>query len=131
MRVHDVDDVPARLFVVDDDVAVRESLRVLLEAYGMSVEVFPSAEAFLAAYEAHDRGCLLLDQHLQNAKTGLDFLTSEIKTKIDLPVILMTGRGDSELRARALQAGAAGYLEKPVDEDLLLATIEASIAKHR
>jgi FixJ family two-component response regulator len=119
------------IFVIDDDEAVRDSLSLLLESYGMAVEAYASTEAFAEAYRPHERECLILDQHLQNAKTGLDFLKSETRARIALPAILMTGRGDAELRARALQAGAAAYLEKPVDDGLLVAAIAAAIAVRR
>jgi FixJ family two-component response regulator len=121
----------ATIFVVDDDEAVRASLRLLLESYGLHVEAHASTEAFVDAYRPHGQGCLILDQHLQAGKTGLDFLDSGAPTRLHLPVILVTGRGDDVLRARAFQAGAAAYLEKPLDEAQLIAAIGAAIGGTR
>ena len=94
----------------------------------MEVEAYASTEEFSINYQSHDRECLILDQHLQGAKTGLDFLLSTAAARIRLPVILMTARGDAALRARALEAGATAYLDKPLDETLLMAAIDAAIA---
>lgn len=97
----------------------------------MEVESYASTEAFAQAFRPRGRDCLILDQHLQGAKTGIEFLVSEAKSAINVPVILVTGRGDGSLRARALQAGAVGYLEKPVDETRLIAAIDAAVAAAR
>jgi two-component system response regulator FixJ len=112
-----------KVFVVDDDDAVRASLRTLLEAYGMEVEDYASTQDFLHDYrQRRMRGqCLVLDQHLPGV-TGLDFLASE-GAALDLPVILVTGRGDLAIRNRARALGAIGYFEKPVDTDLLITAI--------
>ena len=115
------------IFVVDDDEAVRDSLKVLLESYGMEVEVHASTDAFTQTYRPRPPECLILDQHLQAGKTGLDFLASGAPARLRLPVILLTGRGDTALRAQALRAGAAVYLEKPIDETRLIAAIETAI----
>ena len=119
----------AVIFVVDDDEAVRDSFKLLLESYGLEVEVYASTEDFSLNYQPHDRECLILDQHLQGAKTGLDFLLSIAEARIRVPVILMTARGDAALRARALEAGAMAYLDKPLDEMLLMAAIDASTTR--
>jgi two-component system response regulator FixJ len=115
--------IAAKVFVVDDDDAVRASLRALLEAYGMEVEDYASTQDFLHDYrQRRMRGrCLVLDQHLTGA-TGLDFLASE-GAELDLPVILVTGRGDLAIRNRAHALGAIGYFEKPLDTDLLITAI--------
>ena len=117
----------ATIFVVDDDEAVRASLRLLLEAHGLRVEDFASTEAFVDAYRPQGRECLVLDQHIQGGVTGLDFLASGTPARLRLPVILVTGRGDDVLRAHALRAGAAAYLEKPCDEGELIAAIGAAV----
>ena len=122
-----ISDAETRIFVVDDDDGVRDSLMVLLEAHGMQVEAYASTESFVASYRPHARACLILDQHL-GAASGLEFLTSAESDAIRVPVILVTGRGDDALRARALEAGAAAYLEKPLDETHLVAAIDAAIA---
>lgn len=113
------------VFIVDDDEAVRDSLKLLLEAYGMGVEDYPSTAAFAGAYQGGG-ACLILDQHLPGA-TGLDFLGSAEGMALDLPVILLTGRADPALRARAAAIGVSAFLEKPVADDLLLTAIRGAI----
>ncbi len=120
-----LDDVT--VYVVDDDDAVRDSLKLLLESYGITVEAFLSPDDFVRGYRPNAQSCLVLDQHLPGT-TGLDFLASPEGTQLDLPVILVTGRGDAALRARALGAGVFAYLEKPVDDGALIAAIEQALA---
>jgi len=117
----------ARVYVVDDDDGVRDSLKILLESYGARVAAFGSTEAFLRDYRPNAHACLVLDQHLPGA-TGLDFLATAEGARLGLPVILVTGRGDPALRSRALAAGCFAYLEKPVDDGVLVAKIERAIA---
>jgi FixJ family two-component response regulator len=112
------------IFVVDDDEAVRDSIKVLLEAYGMPVETYPSTEAFSNAYRPGARQCLILDQHLQEMKTGLDFLASPEWAAMRLPVILITGRGDAAIKSRAADLGVSDYIDKPIDAGRLITAIE-------
>jgi two-component system, LuxR family, response regulator FixJ len=112
-----------KVFVVDDDEAVRDSIKVLLEVHGIDVEDYKSADEFARHYRRPRRGCLILDQNLP-VLTGVDFLNSPAGRRLNLPVILITGRGDAELERRARAAGAAEFLQKPVSQRLLIATIE-------
>lgn len=112
----------SKVFVVDDDEAVRDSLKVLLEVHGIDVEDYDSTMAFADHYRRPCRGVLILDQHLPQL-TGMDFLASPKGRDLGIPVILITGRGDSALEARARQAGVAAYLQKPVSERVLLDTV--------
>ncbi len=114
------------IFVVDDDEAVRDSLRVLLEAHGMAVEDFESTADFDAADRQHPRACLILDLHLP-VTGGLDYLASLGKDGPGLPVIMVTGRSDEASRARALELGAVAFLEKPVDDRELLSVIDRAL----
>jgi two-component system, LuxR family, response regulator FixJ len=114
------------VFVVDDDEAVRDSLKLLLESYGLNVEDYASAEAFAGAYRPRGRACLILDQNLPGM-TGLDFLASAQDLGIDIPVILVTAQGDRTIRMRAQRLGAAAYFEKPVDDRALIAAIQSAI----
>ena len=116
------------IFVVDDDDAVRDSLKLLLESYGMTVEDYGSTADFARHFRRQARQCLVLDQHLPGS-TGLDFLSSVEGGRMDVPVILVTGRGDSALRARAEQLGVTAYLEKPVADGVLIAAIERALAQ--
>jgi two-component system response regulator FixJ len=115
------------IFIVDDDDAVRDSLRLLLEAHGMTVQDFESTAEFTAAYRRHPRACLILDLHLP-VMGGLDFLASLGSDGPELPVIMVTGRGDDVSRARAFDLGASAFLEKPVDDRELLSAIDRALA---
>jgi two-component system, LuxR family, response regulator FixJ len=117
---------PARIFIVDDDDAVRDSLRMLLESYGMEVEDFASTRELTRHYRPGNGQCLVLDQHLPNL-SGLDFLASRQGAMLKIPVILMTGRGDASIRDRAYALGVLEYLEKPVSEERLLAAIAKAL----
>lgn len=112
-----------KVFVVDDDEAVRDSIKVLLEVHGIDVEDYASTGAFVSHYRRPNCGCIILDQHLP-VLTGVDFLNSPAGRQLGLPVILITGRGDPELEKRAHAAGVADYLQKPVSERLLIASVE-------
>lgn len=114
---------PLKVFVVDDDDAVRDSIKVLLEVHGIEVEDYESTAAFASAYRRPPCGCLILDQHLPLV-TGVDFLKSAAGKALGIPVILITGRGDAALAERARDAGVAEYLQKPVSERALLGAVE-------
>lgn len=114
------------IFIVDDDAAVRDSLRVLLESHGMVVEEFGSTEEFVSAGRPQPRSCMILDLHLP-VVGGLDFLASRPAASSDVPVILMTGRGDDATRARAYELGVTAFLEKPIDESDLLKAINVAL----
>lgn len=116
------------IFIVDDDDAVRDSMRILLESHGMRVADFGSTEEFTAAYRPHPHSCLILDLHLP-VVGGLDFLASRAPGSLDIPVILMTGRGDDATRARARELGTAAFLEKPIDDTDLMDAINAALKR--
>ena len=115
------------VFVVDDDEAVRDSLRALLESYGFTVQDYPSVEAFLAGMPDQPRGCLLLDIHMPGA-SGIDLLEHLRAHNPTLPVIAVTGRGDPLLRERVLRLGALAFLDKPINEDILAAALSRALA---
>ena len=114
------------IFIVDDDDAVRDSLKLLLESYGMAVEDFGSTAEFKDSYRPGVCECLILDQHLPGI-TGLDFLSSVGAPLAHLPVILMTGRSDRAIRDRAAQLGVSAYLEKPIGDGILMAAIRRAL----
>ena len=118
------------VFVVDDDRAVRESLRRLLTSVGMTVEVFPSAQAFLAARRAEAPGCLVLDVRLPGL-SGLDLQRELASTNATLPIIFLTGHGDIPMSVRAMKAGAIEFLTKPFREQDLLDTIRQAFERDR
>jgi two-component system response regulator FixJ len=104
--------------VVDDDAAVRDSLRFLLEAANFLVVTFHSAGQFLAAPGHDDLACLLLDHHMPEM-TGLELLRQLRRMRPLLPVALMTGSPSAQLARQALELGAAVVLEKPLAEQAL------------
>jgi two-component system response regulator FixJ len=116
----------ATIFIVEDDDAVRDSLKLLLESYGLAVEDYASVQAFTRCYHPGPRQCLVLDQHLPNT-TGLDFLASTQGAALELPIILITGRGDASIRDRAYDMGVHAYLEKPVSDEILLEALKDAI----
>jgi len=124
------DDPHARtVFIVDDDAAVRDSMSILLDAYGLGVEAFDSVAAFTNAGPAVRRGaCLILDQHMP-VVTGLQFLGSADGKNLCIPVILVTAHNDNEIRTQANAAGVFAFLAKPVDADALMAAVTRAIAR--
>jgi len=118
---------PSKIFVVDDDEAVRDAIKALLEMHGLDVEDFGSTAEFMRGYAKPAHGCLILDQHLLQ-RSGLDFLASADGRKLGIPVILITGQGDENIKRRAEQAGAA-YLEKPLRRKNLIDTLERVIGR--
>jgi two-component system response regulator FixJ len=114
------------IYVVDDDDAVRDSLKMLLESYQLAVRDFGSMSEFLAGLDRVSNSCLVLDLHLP-AMGGFDVMTTLARRGIRLPVIVITGRGDAQTKARALEAGAIAFLEKPVDDQRLMSAIDAAL----
>jgi two-component system, LuxR family, response regulator FixJ len=120
---------PPTVYLVDDDDAVRDSLTILLESHGMDVRAYESCVEFLAGYMAEPNSCLVLDQHLPTM-SGLDLLESREPARLRLPVVMISGRVDPAIRARALAAGALAVLDKPFEDKVLLAAIAHALA-HR
>ncbi|MGH6921137.1 MAG: response regulator transcription factor [Geminicoccaceae bacterium] len=114
------------IHIVDDDDAVRDSLKTLLESYGMAVRDYASAAEFLGNLDPRQRGCLILDLHLP-ILGGLDLIKIMREQRIPLPVVFITGRSDKETKARALEAGAVAFLDKPVPEESLTAAIRLAL----
>lgn len=110
------------IFIVDDDEAVRDSLKLLLESHGCHVRDYGSTRDFFRDYRKGDRQCVVLDHHLPD-QTGVEFLESDDGANLRVPVILVTGGGDQALRARATKAGALAYFDKPINDSELVSTI--------
>ncbi|MGQ4273545.1 response regulator FixJ [Terrihabitans sp. B22-R8] len=117
----------AIVHVIDDDDAVRESLSFLLDASGFTANVYESAPLFLDALDEHTRGVILTDVRMPDM-TGLDLLRELRGRGIDLPVIIMTGHGDVPLAVEAMKSGAADFLEKPFDDERLVASLTSALA---
>src|SRR3974390_1716915 len=114
------------VFVVDDDDAVRESLRMSLTLAGRKVEVFESATAFLASDALSHRGCIITDIRMPDMD-GIALQEELVRRKSPLPVIVITGHGDIPLAVRAMRAGAIDFLEKPFARDVLLASVTRAL----
>jgi len=117
------------VFIVDDDISVRESLEALIEQAGWRPEAFASAREFLARPRSLQPGCLLLDLSLPDLN-GLE-LQQRIADRANLPIIFITGHGDIPSTVRAMKAGAVEFLTKPLRPQVLLTAIRAAIERSR
>ena len=117
---------------VDDDAAVRDSLRALLESHDMTVRDYASAMDFLSDVDAQhsDPDCMILDLHMPGL-SGIELLEVLRRRRIPVPVIILTGRGDADLRVRAERLGAVALLDKPVADDVLVSAIQIATAAPR
>jgi FixJ family two-component response regulator len=120
----------AIVFVVDDDPSMRRSLESLLRSVGHDVRLFSSAPEFMQAERNDAPGCLVLDVRLPGM-SGLAFQQELTKAGVALPIIFITGHGDVPMTVRAMKAGAAEFLTKPFDDQVLLDAIHAAIERDR
>lgn len=114
--------------VVDDDAAVRDSLQVLLETMGYAVEVYDSGVAFLQNCATLGAGCVLLDVRMPQMN-GLEAQERLRAERPDLPVVVVTGHGDVAMAVQAMRAGAVDFIEKPFDEEALLASVQNALSQ--
>ncbi len=112
--------------VIDDDEAMRDSLAFLLASAGIEVETHPSANAFLAILSKVNPGCIITDVRMPGL-SGIDLLRRLRELKIDVPVIVITGHGDVPLAVEAMKIGALDFLEKPFDDEVLLASVRSAV----
>jgi FixJ family two-component response regulator len=118
------------VFVVDDDVSVRESLELLVLSAGWQPETFESAWEFLARPQVVVPNCLILDVNLPDLN-GLDLQALVSAERTDMPIIFVTGYGDVPMTVRAMKAGAVEFLTKPFSDHALLAAIEQALERSR
>ena len=116
----------AIIYVIDDDEAVRQSLEFLLKAAGIPVRGFESAQAFLDVLPTVEHGCIVTDVRMPEI-TGIDLLKKVKQVRPELPVIVITGHGDISLAVDAMKIGAVDFLEKPFDDDHLLAAVKSAL----
>jgi two-component system response regulator FixJ len=115
------------IFVVDDDAAVQDSLKVLLESADHKVKTYANGLDFLESDHGHADGCVILDLDLP-IMSGLEVLETLSARNSEIPVILITGRSDKATRERALKTRAVALLEKPIKDGLLIDTIARALA---
>jgi len=118
------------VFVVDDDVSVRESLELLVRCEGWQPETFASAQEFLDYPRVLIPNCLVLDVSLPGLN-GLDLQRIVADERADMPIIFITGHGDVPMTVQAMKAGAVEFLMKPFNDDVLLTAIRAALERSR
>ena len=116
------------VFIVDDDISVRESLETLIRFVGWQAETFTSAEEFLARPRSTTPCCLVLDISLPDLN-GLELQKLIAPDRVDMPIIFITGHGDIPMTVQAMKAGAMEFLTKPIDDDSLLSAIRYAIER--
>jgi two-component system, LuxR family, response regulator FixJ len=114
--------------VIDDDDAVRESLEFLLRAAKIEVRTYDSATTFLAAVPGSGAGCIVTDVRMPGL-SGVDLLRQLKARGSTMPVIVITGHGDIQLAVEAMKIGAADFLEKPFDDEALLASVRSALGR--
>jgi two-component system, LuxR family, response regulator FixJ len=117
-----------RVYIVDDDEAVRDSLSVLLESKAFMVRSFRSAPEFLAAAPSLPLGCLIVDIRMPEMD-GLELQRHLIQRTLNFPMIVITGHGDVPLAVRAMKAGAIDFIEKPFAAEAILDSLQAALAR--
>jgi FixJ family two-component response regulator len=119
----------ATIYIVDDDIAMRDSLSLLLGLKGFRTQIFANAENLLSAYSPTWFGCMLLDVRMPGMN-GLELQAELVKRGSDVPVVIMTAYGDVATARTALKAGALDFLEKPVDDAVLIDVLQSAIDSH-
>lgn len=120
-----------KVYVVDDDAGVRDSLSWLIESVGLTVESYESAQSFLESFDgAGSGGCLLLDVRLRDM-SGLDVQDMLASRGTHPPIIFITGHGDIPMAVEAMKKGAVDFITKPVNDQKLLDTIQRVLAQER
>ena len=118
----------AIVHVIDDDEAIRQSLAFLLQAAKLEVKTYASAMAFLDALPDAAASCVITDIRMPGM-SGVDLLRRLKELKIGMPVIVITGHGDVALAVEAMKVGAVDFLEKPFDDDVLLASVQSALKR--
>lgn len=117
------------IHLVDDDAAVRDSLGLLISTVGLRVQAWPDPQVFIAEFDRASIGAIVLDVRMP-VIGGLAVLEQLLARGVDHPVILLTGHGTVEMCRRAFKAGAAEFLEKPVDDEVLIEALQSAVRQH-
>jgi two-component system response regulator FixJ len=115
-----------KVYVIDDDEAMRDSLNFLLDSAGLAVTLFETAQQFLDALPGLDFGCVVSDVRMPGID-GIELLRRMKAAQSKFPILIMTGHGDVPLAVQAMKLGAIDFMEKPFDDDRLTGMIEAAI----
>jgi FixJ family two-component response regulator len=118
----------ATVFIVDDDPAVCRSVAAILGAHGLASRIFPSADRFLAEFDAGSAGCVLLDLRMPGT-TGEELLRTLRQGGVNIPVIIITGHGDVPVAVRTMKLGLVDFLQKPVDHSILIDTVREALRR--
>ncbi len=119
----------ANVFIIDDNAAVRDAIRWLVEQVGLNARTFSSAREFLDTFQPGMRGCLVLDIRMPGM-SGLDLQEKLAQEGAHLPVIIVTGHGDVPITVRAMKSGAFEFLQKPFNDQTLIDAIQAALDKY-
>jgi len=119
---------PKFVAIVDDDELIREALHGLMKEAGFSAQVFASAEEFLNSGKREHTACLIADIRMPGM-SGLELQSRLNDGHCRIPIIFITGQGDGKMRMQALRAGAVEFLTKPFDDEVLLDSVRAALAK--
>jgi FixJ family two-component response regulator len=119
-----------KIAIIDDDWAMREAIKTLVETVGLSAEGFSSAEEFLSSQHAQDSQCLILDAHMPGM-SGFELQRHLAKHNCRIPIIFMTACYSETERARAIEAGAIAFLQKPFGEQALFSAIQSALFAYR
>jgi FixJ family two-component response regulator len=117
------------IHLIDDDEAVRASLALLISTVGLRVQPWSDPQAFMAGFDRQAVGAIVLDVRMPGI-SGLTLLDTLVAQGVDQPVIMLTGHGTVEMCRRAFKAGAAEFLEKPVDDEALLEALQNAVRQH-
>jgi two-component system response regulator FixJ len=115
--------------LIDDDQAVRESLALLIATVGLRVQTWADPQAFLDRFDRESIGAIVLDVRMPGI-SGLSVLDTLVAQDVDQPVIMLTGHGTVDMCRRAFKAGAAEFLEKPVDDERLIEALQQAVRLH-
>lgn len=116
------------VYIVDDDLSVRDALRNLCRSIGLAVQTFATAREFLESRRPDGPGCLVLDVRLPGP-SGLDLQRQLMRADIEIPIIFITGHGDIQMSVRAMKAGAVDFLTKPFRDQDLLDAVQTAIRR--
>jgi two-component system, LuxR family, response regulator FixJ len=117
------------IHLIDDDEAVRSALSLLIGTVGLRVQTWAEPHAFMAGFDRDSIGAIVLDVRMPGI-SGLTVLQQLIEQDVDQPVIMLTGHGTVDMCRRAFKAGAAEFLEKPVNDDTLLEALQNAVRQH-